>query len=289
MEDCPLRAVRYGERGAERPGLIDGAGILRDLSGVIDDWTPPQLAPSSLSQLATLDAARLAPVGAGVRLGVPLVGSRKFIGIGLNYRGFAREANRPLPPEPSMFTKAVSCITGPSDAVVLPPGSIRTDWEVELGAVIGSTARYVETRRALEHVAGYVLVNDLSEREYQNDRGGTWDKGKGCDTFGPVGPWLVTADEIPDPQEVDLWLEVNGHRYQDGCSRDMIFSVAELIAYVSAFMTLEPGDIVTTGTPAGVGMGQKPQPVYLAEGDFMRLGSCKLGIQEHRVQAWRPP
>jgi 2-keto-4-pentenoate hydratase/2-oxohepta-3-ene-1,7-dioic acid hydratase in catechol pathway len=183
----------------------------------------------------------------------------------------------------------VSCITGPNDPIILPRGSTRTDWEVELGAVIGSTARYVDGQRALEYVAGYVLVNDVSEREYQNDRGGTWDKGKGCDTFGPIGPWLVTADEIPNPQQVDLWLEVNGRRYQDGCTREMIFTVAELIAYVSTFLTLEPGDIVTTGTPAGVGMSQKPQPVYLADGDLMRLGSSKLGIQEHRVQAWRSP
>jgi 2-keto-4-pentenoate hydratase/2-oxohepta-3-ene-1,7-dioic acid hydratase in catechol pathway len=289
MEDGGLKAVRYGDPGAERPGLLDRAGIVRDLSDVIEDWTPKRLSPESLRQIAALDPTRLTAVEKPVRLGAPVIGSRKFIGIGLNFKDFAREANRPLPAEPAVFTKAVSCIVGPGDAVILPPNSIKTDWEVELGAVIGSIARYVERQRALEYVAGYVLVNDLSEREYQNDRGGTWDKGKGCDTFGPIGPWLVTADEIPNPQDVDLWLEVNGHRYQDGCSRDMIFTVAELIAYVSAFMTLEPGDIVTTGTPAGVGMSQKPQPVFLADGDLMRLGSSKLGIQEHRVQAWRSP
>jgi 2,4-diketo-3-deoxy-L-fuconate hydrolase len=289
MEDGGLKAVRYGDSGAERPGLIDAAGVLRDLSHVIEDWTRWQLAPAQLSRLTALDSSRLPAVDAPVRLGVPVTGGRKFIGIGLNFKDFAREANRPLPAEPAVFTKAVSCITGPTDPVILPPGSTKTDWEVELGAVIGSTARYVEKGRALAHVAGYVLVNDLSEREYQNDRGGTWDKGKGCDTFGPLGPWFVTADEISDPQNIDLWLEVNGRRYQDGNSRDMIFPVAELISYLSAFMTLEPGDIVTTGTPAGVGMSQKPHPVYLAEGDLMRLGSSQLGIQEHRVQAWRSP
>jgi 2,4-diketo-3-deoxy-L-fuconate hydrolase len=287
VEDAGLRAVRYGDSGAERPGIIDRAGVIRDLSGVIEDWTPQQLAPESLAKLTTLDPSRLPAVKAPARLGAPVIGSRKFLGIGLNFKDFAREANRPLPAEPAVFTKAVSCITGPGDAVVLPPNSTKTDWEVELGVVIGSPARYVDERRALEYVAGYVLVNDLSERELQNDRGGTWDKGKGCDTFGPIGPWLVTTDEITHPQEVDLWLEVNGRRYQDGCTREMIFSVAELVAYVSTFLTLEPGDIVTTGTPAGVGMSQKPQPVYLADGDMMRLGSSKLGIQEHRVQAWR--
>jgi 2,4-diketo-3-deoxy-L-fuconate hydrolase len=284
-----LKAVRYGDAGAERPGFIDGAGVLRDLSGVIEDWTPRQLSPASLSRLATLDSSRMPAVATPVRLGMPITGSRKFIGIGLNFKDFAREANRPPPSEPAVFTKAVSCLTGPNDPVILPPGSIKTDWEVELGAVIGSTARYVEKQRALEYVAGYVLVNDLSEREYQNDRGGTWDKGKGCDTFGPVGPWLVTTDEIPDPQNVDLWLEVHGRRYQDGHTREMFFSVAELIAYLSTFITLEPGDIVTTGTPAGVGMNQKPYPVYLGNGDLMRLGSSKLGVQEHQVQAWRSP
>jgi 2,4-didehydro-3-deoxy-L-rhamnonate hydrolase len=287
MEGSGLKAVRYGDAGAERPGLIDAAGVLRDLSGWIDDWTPPRLSPASLSQLAALDSSRLPAVQAPVRLGVPVAGSRKFIGIGLNFKDFAREGNRQLPAEPAVFTKAVSCLTGPDDPVILPRDSIKTDWEVELGVVIGSAARYVEKQRALEYVAGYVLVNDLSEREYQNDRGGTWDKGKGCDTFGPVGPWLVTTDEIRDPQDVDLWLDVDGRRYQDGSTRDMIFPVAEIVSYLSAFMTLEPGDIVTTGTPAGVGMNQKPHPVYLTAGNLMRLGSTQLGMQEHQVHAWR--
>jgi 2,4-diketo-3-deoxy-L-fuconate hydrolase len=287
MAGARLRAVRYGEAGAERPGLIDGDGVLRDLSGLIEDWTPPQLAPQALSRITAVDSSRLPIVAPPVRFGVPIAGSRKFIGIGLNFKDFAQEANRPKPSEPAVFTKAVSCITGPNDPVILPPGSTKTDWEVELGVVIGSTARYVNTDRALEHAAGYVLVNDLSEREYQNDRGGTWDKGKGCDTFGPVGPWLVTADEVADPQDVDLWLDVNGRRYQGGSSRDMFFSVAQIISYLSTFMTLEPGDIVTTGTPAGVGMSQKPHPVYLREGDLMRLGSSRLGVQEHRVRGWK--
>jgi 2-keto-4-pentenoate hydratase/2-oxohepta-3-ene-1,7-dioic acid hydratase in catechol pathway len=284
-----LKAVRYGDAGAERPGLIDADGVLRDLSGWIDDWTPPRLSPESLSRLAALDSSRLPAVQAPVRLGVPVAGCRKFIGIGMNFKDFAREANRSLPAEPAVFTKAVSCLTGPNDPVILPRGSIKTDWEVELGVVIGSTVRYVDQERALECVAGYVLVNDLSEREYQNERGGCWDKGKGCDTFGPVGPWLVTADEIPDSQDVDLWLEVDGRRYQDGSTREMIFPVAQIIAYLSAFMTLEPGDIVTTGTPAGVGMSQKPHPVYLTAGNLLRLGSPQLGIQEHQVHAWRSP
>jgi len=226
-------------------------------------------------------------VPAGTRLGVPLKGVRKFLGIGMNFHDFAREAGRPLPAEPALFTKAISCLTGPDDEVVLPRGSVKTDWEVELGVVIGRTARYVDPARALEYVAGYCLVNDLSEREFQNDRGGTWDKGKGCDTFGPIGPWLVSADEIPDPQAgIDLWLEVNGRRYQDGNTREMIFPVAELVARISCYMTLEPGDILTTGTPAGVGSSVKPEPVYLRPGDVMRLGSSRLGVQTHRVVAW---
>jgi 2-keto-4-pentenoate hydratase/2-oxohepta-3-ene-1,7-dioic acid hydratase in catechol pathway len=192
-----------------------------------------------------------------------------------------------VPAEPALFTKALSCLTGPDDEIVLPRHSTKTDWEVELGVVIGQTARYVEPARALEHVAGYCLVNDLSEREFQNDRGGSWDKGKGCDTFGPVGPWLVSADEIPDPQDIDLWLEVNGRRYQDGNTRDMIFCVADLVALVSRYMTLEPGDILTTGTPAGVGSSVKPTPVFLQSGDAMRLGSERLGVQSHRVVPWR--
>jgi 2,4-diketo-3-deoxy-L-fuconate hydrolase len=283
-----VKIVRFGAVGQERPGVIDGAGVIRDASSAVPDWTGEHFAPAELLRLSTLDHSRLPAVKGPVRLGVPIKGVGKFIAIGLNFTDHAIEANRPIPTEPVVFTKAISCLIGPNDAVILPKGSTKSDWEVELGVVIGSTARYVDERDALSHVAGYVLVDDVSEREYQNDRGGTWDKGKGCDTFGPVGPWLVTGEEIGDPQDIDLWLEVNGVRYQNGNSRNMIFPVSTLVAYVSSFMTLEPGDILTTGTPAGVGLGIKPNPVYLKAGDLMRLGSSKLGVQEHRVEAWTP-
>jgi len=241
-----------------------------------------------MARWARVDTNRLPAVATGTRLGMPLKGVGKFIGIGMNFHDFAREAGRPIPTEAAVFTKAVSCLAGPDDDVILPRDSVATDWEVELGVVIGRTAHYVERSRALDHVAGYCLVNDLSERTFQNNRNGTWDKGKGCDTFGPIGPWLVSADEISDPQCLDLWLEVNAQRYQDGNTREMIFSVAELVAQVSVYMTLEPGDIVTTGTPAGVGASVKPAPVYLRPGDVMRLGSKRLGVQTHRVVAWSP-
>lgn len=221
----------------------------------------------------------------GTRLGMPLAKVGKFIAIGLNYKDHAEESKLPIPSEPVIFCKAISCLSGPNDAVILPRGSKKADWEAELGVVIGTTARYVEEHQALQYVAGYCLVNDLSEREFQLERGGTWDKGKGCDTFGPIGPWLVSAEEIKDPQDIDLWLEVNGVRRQTGTTRNMIFSVAKLVAYVSSFMTLEPGDIITTGTPAGVGMGIKPNPVFLKAGDRLRLGSSKLGVQEYPVTA----
>jgi 2,4-diketo-3-deoxy-L-fuconate hydrolase len=244
--------------------------------------------PAQMARWARVDTSRLPAVPPGTRLGVPLKGVGKFIGIGMNFHDFAREAGRPSPAEPALFTKAISCLTGPDDEVILPRDSVETDWEVELGVVIGRTAHYVERSHALDHVAGYCLVNDISERAFQNNRNGTWDKGKGCDSFGPVGPWLVSADEIPDPQCLDLWLEVNGRRYQDGNTRDMIFPVAELVAQVSAYMTLEPGDILTTGTPAGVGASAKPNPVFLRPGDEVRLGSNWLGVQSHRVVAWSP-
>lgn len=281
-----MKLVRHGMPGQEKPGLVDSTNVVRDLSAIVPDWTPAQLSRETLARVAKLDPFELPAVPPGTRLGVPVSGIPKFVAIGLNFADHAREAGRPHPAEPVIFTKAISCLTGPNDEVMLPKGSTRTDWEVELGVVIGKTARYVEKSRALEFVAGYCLVNDLSEREYQNDRGGTWDKGKGCDTFGPVGPWLVTAAEIEDPQDLDLWLEVNRVRHQDGHTRNMIFSVADLIAWVSSYMTLEPGDLLTTGTPAGVGAGLKP-PVFLKPGDSMRLGSGKLGIQQHRVIAWR--
>jgi 2,4-diketo-3-deoxy-L-fuconate hydrolase len=280
-----MKIVRFGDAGRERPGLIDSSGTLRDLSHALDDWTPARLARDELARIARWSPQSCPAVPAGARLGMPLVGVRKFIAIGLNYKDHAEEAKLPVPSEPVIFCKAISSLSGPSDDVILPRGSKKSDWEVELGVVIGRTARYVEEDQALRHVAGYCLVNDLSEREFQIERGGTWDKGKGCDTFGPIGPWLVTADEIEDPQSLDLWLEVNGVRRQDGTTRNMIFSVAKLVAYTSGFMTLEPGDILTTGTPKGVGMGIKPTPVFLKAGDRVRLGSSKLGVQEYSVKA----
>jgi len=282
-----LRIVRHGSVGEESPGIVDANAVVRDLSGVMADWTPRALAREELRRIAALDMTGLPVVDSSVRLGIPVAGIGKFIAIGMNFTDFAADAGRSIPKEPTIFTKAISCLVGPNDAVMLPQGSTHSDWEVELGVVIGATARYVKTQDALQLVAGYCLVNDLSEREFQNDRGGTWDKGKGCDTFGPVGPWLVTLDDIADPQDVDLWLDVNGVRYQNGHTRNMIFPVAELISYVSQFMTLEPGDVLTTGTPAGVGIAQRPNPVYLKPGDVMRLGSSKLGIQQHRVESWR--
>jgi 2-keto-4-pentenoate hydratase/2-oxohepta-3-ene-1,7-dioic acid hydratase in catechol pathway len=281
-----MKLLRFGAAGHERPGVIDGDGVIRDLSGVIDDWTPDHLGREPLARIAALDLALLPAAPGSTRLGVPVAGVRKFIAIGLNFADHAAEQNRPIPAEPCVFTKAISCLAGPTDDVMLPRDSTKTDWEVELAVVMGATARYVDEHQALDYVAGYCLVDDLSEREYQNDRGGTWDKGKGCDTFGPVGPWLVTPDELRDPQNVDLWLDVNGVRRQTGNTRTMIFTVANLIAYVSRFMTLEPGDILTTGTPPGVGAGMKPNPVYLKPGDVMRLGSAQLGVQEHRVERW---
>ena len=282
-----MKLIRFGAPGQEKPGLIATDGTIRDLSGVIPDLAPPQLQRSALARIAALDPMTLPTVRGTPRLGVPVSGVTKFIAIGLNYADHAAESNLPLPTEPVVFTKAISCLTGPADEVMLPRDSTHTDWEVELGVVIGETARYVERDRARDHIAGYCIVDDVSEREYQIHRGGTWDKGKGCDTFGPVGPWLVTPDELGDPQSVDLWLDVNGVRRQVGNTSTMIFPVAELVSYLSAFMTLEPGDIIATGTPPGVGMGIKPSPVYLKAGDVMRLGSSKLGIQEHRVVPWK--
>lgn len=279
-----MKIVRFGDAGHEHPGLIDSSGTLRDLSGAVDDWSGARLGTSELVRIAHLEHHRYPKVDPGTRLGMPLAAVGKFIAIGLNYKDHAEEAKLPIPSEPVIFCKATSSLSGPNDDVVLPRGSKKSDWEVELGVVIGTTARYVEESAALEHVAGYCLVNDLSEREFQLERGGTWDKGKGCDTFGPIGPWLVTSDEIKDPQDIDLWLEVNGIRRQDGTTRNMIFGVAKLVAYTSCFMTLEPGDILTTGTPKGVGMGMKPTPIFLKAGDRLRVGSSRLGIQEYSVR-----
>ncbi len=282
-----MRLVRYGPAGHEQPGLLDAHGRLRSLTGRVPDLGPQQLSAAALARLAAIDPSSLPAVPGNPRLGVPFAGTRKFIAIGLNFADHAAEANLPVPDEPVIFSKAVSCLQGPYDEVMLPKGSKKTDWEVELGVVIGSTARYVEESRALGHVAGYVVVNDISEREFQMERGGTWDKGKGCDTFGPVGPWLVTSEEVADVQCLDMWLEVNGERMQSGNTRTMIFGVARLVSYVSGFMTLEPGDIIATGTPPGVGMGRKPDPIFLAPGDRLRLGVEKLGEQRQSVIAWR--
>ncbi|MBO9708858.1 MAG: fumarylacetoacetate hydrolase family protein [Caulobacter sp.] len=281
-----MKLLRYGPKGAEKPGLLDKDGKIRDLSGVISDITGETLTPAGLAELAGLDVALLPVVEGSPRYGVPVNGVSKFIAVGLNFADHAAESNLPIPEEPVLFTKAVSCLTGPNDPVMLPKGSLKTDWEVELGVVIGSRARYVSEDKALDHVAGYVLINDVSERAFQIERGGTWDKGKGCDTFGPVGPWIVTSDEVGDPQNLGMWLDVNGQRKQDGSSRTMIFPISKLVSYISEFMTLEPGDLITTGTPPGVGMGQKPEPVYLKAGDEIRLGIEKLGEQRQIVVAW---
>jgi len=281
-----MKLLRYGPKGSEKPGLLDAEGKIRDLSGHVADITGAQLSPASLKALAAIDPTTLPLVEGSPRYGVPVSGVSKFIAVGLNFADHAAESNLPIPEEPVLFTKAVSCLTGPNDLVMLPKGSTKTDWEVELGVVIGSRARYVSEAEALDHVAGYVLINDVSERAFQIERGGTWDKGKGCDTFGPVGPWLVTSDEVGDPQDLSMWLDVNGQRKQDGSSRTMIFPIRKLVSYISEFMTLEPGDLITTGTPPGVGMGQKPEPVYLKAGDEIRLGIEKLGEQRQIVVTW---
>lgn len=282
-----MKLMRYGAKGAEKPALVDADGNLRDLASALPDITSATLTPQGLQRLRALDAAALPRLDAPARIAPPWRGMGKFVCIGLNYSDHAAETGAPIPKEPIIFMKPTSALVGCNDAVVLPRGSVKTDWEVELGVVIGTTARYVDAARALDHVAGYCVVNDVSEREYQMERGGTWDKGKGCDTFGPVGPWLVTADEIADPQKLSLWLDVNGQRMQDGTTRTMIFGVAEVVAYCSRFMTLYPGDLISTGTPPGVGLGKKP-PLYLKAGDEMRLGIEGLGEQRQRVYAWDP-
>ncbi len=277
-----MKLVRYGNPGKEKPGLIDADGRLRDLSAVIKDIGPEQLSDAAMARLRKCKTATLPLVRGKPRLGCPVAGVPKFIAIGLNYADHAAESGAPIPKEPIIFMKATSCIQGPDDDVMMPKGSVKTDWEVELGVVIGTQARYVSQKAALEHVAGYCTINDVSEREYQIERGGTWDKGKGCDTFGPIGPWLVTRDEIANPQKLAMWLDVNGKRMQTGNTRTMIFSVAKLVSYCSQFMTLMPGDVITTGTPPGVGLGMKP-PQYLKKGDVMTLGIEGLGEQRQTV------
>ena len=283
-----MKLMRYGAKGAEKPGLMDAQGQVRALSGVIPDITAQTLSAQGLGQLRALDVNKLPRVDQPGRLAPPWSGCGKFLCIGLNYVDHAAEAGMPVPKEPILFMKPISVRVGPNDAVVLPQGSVKGDWEVELGVVIGTRARYVSEADALQHVAGYCVVNDVSEREYQLERGGQWDKGKGCDTFGPVGPWLVTTDEIPDPQALPMWCEVNGRRMQNGNTRTMVFGVRQLVSYLSRFMTLEPGDLIATGTPPGVGMGLKPQPQFLKPGDTMRLGIEGLGVQQQTVHAWNP-
>jgi 2,4-didehydro-3-deoxy-L-rhamnonate hydrolase len=285
-EKAKMKLLRYGPAGREKPGLLDADGKIRDLSGQIADVDGQALTSETLGRLAKLDPSTLPIVDGSPRLGCPVGSVSKFVAVGLNYADHAAEANMPLPSEPIIFFKATSCIVGPNDDVILPPGSTKGDWEIELGIVIGRTARYVEEREALDYIAGYCLVNDVSEREYQLERGGTWDKGKGFDTFGPVGPVLVTADELGSPQSLEMWLDVNDQRMQTGSTKTMIFGVATLVSYISRIMTLFPGDIITTGTPPGVGMGKKPAPIYLKPGDVMTLGIEGLGTQRQHVRAW---
>jgi 2-keto-4-pentenoate hydratase/2-oxohepta-3-ene-1,7-dioic acid hydratase in catechol pathway len=278
-----MKLLRVGEPGAESPAIVDAGGTIRSLKGIVDDIAGDVLTPAGLAALRQLDLSSLPALPADARIG-PCVGRvGKFICIGLNYADHAAESNLPVPKEPVIFLKANSAIIGPNDEVLIPRGSVKTDWEVELGVVIGKKASYVTEAEAMDHVAGYCVINDVSEREFQIERGGTWDKGKGCDTFGPIGPWLVTADEVADPQDLAMWLEVDGHRYQNGSTRTMVFGVRHLVHYVSQFMTLHPGDVISTGTPPGVGMGQKPAPIYLKGGEVMRLGIAGLGEQTQRV------
>ncbi len=277
-----MKLVRYGNPGKEKPGLIDAAGKLRDLSSVVPDIGPAQLTDAVLAKLLKLKTDKLPLVRGKPRMGCPVNGIGKFIAIGLNYSDHAKEAGMPIPKEPIVFTKAISCIQGPDDDVMLPRGSVKGDWEIELAVVIGKQARHVTQKAALDYVAGYCLSNDVSEREFQLERGGQWDKGKGCDTFGPLGPWLVTKDEIENPQRLAMWLDVNGQRMQTGNTRTMIFSVAKIVSHLSEYMTLMPGDVIITGTPPGVGLGMKPQR-FLKAGDVMTLGIEGLGTQTQRV------
>ncbi|WP_332877180.1 fumarylacetoacetate hydrolase family protein [Massilia sp. S19_KUP03_FR1] len=277
-----MKLVRYGRPGKEKPGLFDEFGRLRDLSGVVADIDGSMLSDRALKKIAKIDYTTLPLVRGNPRIGVPIAKVGKFIGIGMNYADHAAEIGAPIPTEPPVFMKAITCLNGPDDAIMLPKGSKKTDWEVELGVVIGTRAQYVSEEDALSFVAGYCVVNDVSERAFQMEMGSQWDKGKGCDTFGPVGPWLVTRDEVLDVQDLDLYLEVNGKRMQTGNTSTMVFTVAQIVSYLSRFMTLEPGDIICTGTPPGVGLGRKPQK-FLKKGDTLRLGIAGLGEQQQDV------
>ena len=284
-----MKLIRYGKPGQEKPGLIDSEGKIRSLADVIIDWNGDTLDPKMLIKIAKIKTATLPLVKPKTRLGSPVARPQKFIAIGLNFTDHAMETGNPIPKEPVVFNKWTSCIVGPNDDVMLPKNSVKSDWEVELGVVIGTQARNVTKKAALTHVAGYCLINDVSEREYQTERGGTWDKGKGFDIFGPIGPWLVTSDEVGNAGKLDMWLDVNGVRQQTGNTKTMIFDVATLVAYCSTLMTLEPGDIITTGTPPGVGLGKKPNPVFLKAGDVMTLGIEKLGEQTQKVVKFIAP
>ena len=280
-----MKLLRYGMSGNEKPGMLDDEGVLRDLSGIVDDIAGETLLPDNIERLRNLESKTLSEVEGNPRLG-PCVGQiGKFICIGLNYSDHAKESGLSVPPEPIIFTKYTSAICGANDDVIIPRNSVKTDWEVELGVVIGKPAKYVDEKSALDHVAGYCVINDISEREFQIERSGQWVKGKSCDTFGPTGPWLVTPEEVGDPQNLDLWLEVDGKRYQDGNTRTMVYGVAHLIHYLSQFFTLHSGDIISTGTPPGVGLGQKPEPIYLRVGQTMHLGIEKLGVQTQNLVA----
>jgi len=278
-----MKLLRYGPVGQEKPGILDQAGKIRDLSAQIKDVNGAHIDDATLAKIAALDLNSLPLVDDNPRIGACVGNIGKFICIGLNYADHAAESNLPIPAEPVVFNKWTSAVVGPNDDVKIPRGSKKTDWEVELGVVIGKTASYIDEKDALSHVAGYCVINDVSEREYQIERGGTWDKGKGCDTFGPIGPWLVTRDEITDPNNLHLWLEVDGKRYQNGNTNTMVFTVPFIIAYLSKFMTLQPGDVISTGTPPGVGMGVKPTAVYLSAGQTMRLGIAGLGEQQQKT------
>ncbi|TAN55166.1 MAG: FAA hydrolase family protein [Betaproteobacteria bacterium] len=279
-----MKLCRWGKNGFEKPGMVDAEGRVRDLSKVMAQLGAAELAPRSLKRLSKIKPETLPVVGNSPRLGVPYLGIGKFVAIGLNYSDHAKEAGMPIPAEPVVFMKATTCISGPNDDVIQPRHSTKLDWEVELGVVIGTTARYVSEADALQHVAGYCVVNDVSERAFQMATS-QWDKGKGADTFGPIGPWLVTTDEITDPQNLDLWLDLNGRRMQTGNTRTMIFGVAQIVSHLSQYMTLLPGDLITTGTPPGVGLGIKPSPVFLKPGDVMSLGIKGLGEQRQKVVA----
>ena len=281
-----MKLIRWGAKGEEKPGLVDKDGVLRDLSGLVGDITPDLLSPEGLQRLAKIDVASLPKAPHAARLGVPLTGISKIVCVGLNYADHAAETGAPVPKEPILFLKALSALSGPNDDIIVPRGSVKTDWEVELGVVIGTRTSYVGEQEALDHVAGYCLVNDVSEREYQTERGGQWDKGKGCDSFAPIGPWLATRDEIADPQGLKLWTEVNGVRRQNGSTKTMIFGVRTLVSYISHFMTLLPGDIIATGTPPGVAMGMKP-PQYLKPGDRLKLSVEGLGEQNNLMVPWK--